>query len=96
MDRTAGTFRHFQVGFSFSPAMFLLNGHSKLPQVENGMGHSTLGYIRKLQGYIRGYRNTPAHIYLGRCAFCPRKEPIHRGVVVNWDDLEHIFRLPGC
>ena len=40
------------------------------------------------------YEHTPAQLYLGD-ARIPRKEPIHRGVVVNWDDLEHIFRLPG-
>ncbi|CAL1131729.1 unnamed protein product [Cladocopium goreaui] len=32
------------------------------------------------------------HEIEGKEAILIQKEPIHRGVVVNWDDLEHIFR----
>eukprot|EP00435_Cladocopium_sp_Y103_P019634 s1994_g4.t1 len=32
------------------------------------------------------------HEIEGKEAILIQKEPIHRGVVLNWDDLEHIFR----
>lgn len=58
--------------------------------VPSRVGRAKYGQGAMIGAHLR--ETWVGHEIEGKEAILIQKEPIHRGVVVNWDDLEHIFR----